>query len=1693
MADIEKITLDKYSSPQFDKSLLRSIQISEGHNYLDAPDNLDRITVQLFDEYSNSIISKTKHISEIEGIIYDAGFLKVDTFSILTRLFNKTSGRYTIKISGHRNYIYDDVAIPDPNVTMDPDSKDSGEVVPTINVHYTEVVPSYIGLSGLEIVELSKSRKEIRLKPAAQNEQSFSDFERFQKPGSIPLAGKYWINDDFNAVPGNPFYYSTDGKYDPLTATVLMMNADYDTHREERGFPFGKGNKDRWNGVSRRDSNGNHVKYMRETPAGRRLESVRDIWPIEIKLPKPGEDGGETVLISTNWMSHEYVGRQAEGEELPESVDTIIFKLAMPAPAGIGPGIKVQIRRPLFVPYTIPVEIDVPYILDELYEQLRGPNLRLDVNKNSSKSTSVKNETDLIGETSGIQSRIKKNIISGSSVIKTNSDYRSYKNFVHFSSAEERLKNFKYKLTRIEHYASKSSAVGTGFSGTDGSVTGSATLLANKLTYDNLHNDIISSFNPYEQYLYYTSHSTETIYGPDGAEIINPATWPKSLDTRTGIGYNLYSVTSSQATAWYASALVSASSWDQQNQSALRNVIPTHIKVDNSNDSYVLFFDMIGEHFDELYLQVKGLEESYTRDESVDVGLSKDLLFDVAKSFGWDLYPGHSTTELWEYALGTDSTGTYQASGSGTTHTYVVKESHSSEDIEKQTWKRIINNLPLLLKTRGTARGVRALLSSYGVPLTILNIDEYGGAPVTRTDDKRAIEKFCYALNLKGDSNVGLKTDHGILNQGTGDSTIDSLTTPGGAHLYRVPSMYEVRVDTAEQGTYAIARGQEHPGAGPRWEVRMEHSASASGWDTAASIAYGSASAYSKYGRFVFEISSSDGQPAISASTAYLPLFDNDWWNVSFGVSEYPYWSSVIPQELIPESQSFTIRCAKAAEHSQGRITHESSATVVGNSSSYSRAYGDVDHVFWGGKGTDPTPGVANFSGSMQEIRAWAEYLSDKAFHQHTLAPTSIVGDTVQMAYNDLLLRLPLGTDNKTYDHSTVFTITSSLPNINNRKWTYSGDGEGAYLTTGSADSFTYSPKSETYFVKVPHTAGPSKHSNKVRIEDNTLRNNQLARDQSFEVSSFDSNPLDSEDVSVVLSPADQIDTDIAMQFGGFDLDDYIGDPRDTYKAEYTSLRDTKNLYFKKYTGGNSVMQFVRYLRSFNKGLFKQIEDMIPARADAIVGIEIRPNLLERHKLNQPISASREMMHYTSSITIRSGSTIGGNVPSTMTDDGSSTYGTLTATIGIGAPPSRQTANSGSSDHYNLYEGSKYLRDVYGETTESAQLTTVLQSRVTARSQEAARIQIPTYNKHNKPEYVGKNWNGNSSTVATTGSGWSTVFEDNFTSFSAFGTKGFPAGNAWTQGDQSDQWRLGYTAGPTPTIVGDGLEIGNDSGNDMQWIQWNKPFPLQPNTLYRMSITFSQSANATIEDDVMFSGFSMFTDDLNDTTYPKGTLINISPSNGNVGNSSAGYFVASNMAISSSFGVPMGTDITVQKYAASHRLNVKYNAKNITTTNLYGINRHISQFGGTIIKGDYVGKHFTHFAPMFLVNYLSDDGISRITHMKVEALPGGYADVTPNYDSSPAQRRLLIDGTQVTSPDFNVGSTETIDGGPVAEYQLVNPNIVQVAPAPGQLGPSSVMLTSPGGNSTGTTSIKTTKGLTTNRTRNVQNKNINVR
>jgi hypothetical protein len=153
---------------------------------------------------------------------------------------------------------------------------------------------------------------------------------------------------------------------------------------------------------------------------------------------------------------------------------------------------------------------------------------------------------------------------------------------------------------------------------------------------------------------------------------------------------------------------------------------------------------MLGHHYDILYTYINHMSKTNKREENPKLGMPNELLYSVAKQFGWNLTDGNQYQDLWQYVLGTSETGT-PLTGSIS----VGDPSVPGRDMTYTVWRRIVNNLPLLLKSKGTKRSVQALLSCYGIPQSMISINEYGGP---RLDRAPVYEKlnFDYALDLIG-------------------------------------------------------------------------------------------------------------------------------------------------------------------------------------------------------------------------------------------------------------------------------------------------------------------------------------------------------------------------------------------------------------------------------------------------------------------------------------------------------------------------------------------------------------------------------------------------------------------------------------------------------------------------------------------------------------------------------------------------------------------------------------------------------------------------------------------------------------------------------------------------------------------------------------------------------------------------------
>jgi hypothetical protein len=396
---------------------------------------------------------------------------------------------------------------------------------------------------------------------------------------------------------------------------------------------------------------------------------------------------------------------------------------------------------------------------------LRSPNFNLDVVDDSVVPTGYYSYNDLFSyPVNNTNSQIFS--LYNEKGAEISIDHTDYSDFIHFSSAYERLVNFKYKLQLIEGYSSSLGQINTAASQSAGT-TGSNTYYKNQIE------GVVNNFDHYERFLYYESSSYA---------------WPKTNTTRPYI--NAVS-TAPLALNWYANQLATANGYDLSNGNLLINTIPSFLRDDPNNENYLTFIYMIGQHFDNLWIYGKAVTDKYDGDNRLDFGISKDLVGEALKNFGVKLYTSNNSIEdLFgsfigqAYQSGSEDIN-YYITGSLTGSNTPIQPS-SYDNYNKEVQKRIYHNLSHLVKTKGTERGLRALINCFGIPSDILKIKLYGGRNVNERPFYGDYEYYTSSLDK-------IRLDHtGSLITG---NTLSSYTS-----IYKRDPKYTDDLHTVEIG-----------------------------------------------------------------------------------------------------------------------------------------------------------------------------------------------------------------------------------------------------------------------------------------------------------------------------------------------------------------------------------------------------------------------------------------------------------------------------------------------------------------------------------------------------------------------------------------------------------------------------------------------------------------------------------------------------------------------------------------------------------------------------------------------------------------------------------------------------------------------------------------------------------------------------
>lgn len=417
--------------------------------------------------------------------------------------------------------------------------------------------------------------------------------------------------------------------------------------------------------------------------------------------------------------------------------DYVYFKLYEPLPIEIERNFKLWVVEEIKPPHIDSVSFKFDVASQSNIVTLAGPNWEANYDSfNTSTDVGLKNWNDLLSTSVQTSQQLVDSLFSGSlSGIDLNIDYTDFNNFIFYSSAQERVLNFKYKIELIEYYNQQLDKVNA--------IT-SSIAEQNKLDYEFNIQTIKSGFDKFEKFLYYESSSrifnnTVPIVDPVVTNLtgsyITP--YPKS---NSSYPYELLSATSSLAQNWFDTIIEYAKIYDEFNPNYLINAVPEYIRINDENSNLITFVQMLGHHYDIIYSYIRNMKRIRSRDEHPKFGVPDELLYSVAEQFGWKLADGNQYKDLWEYVLGVSETNSVESGSLSVKH-------ESAKDLTYHVWRRIINNMPLLLKSKGTSRSIKALLSCYGIPQSMISIHEYGGPRIDRVPVYEKLN-YDYALDL---------------------------------------------------------------------------------------------------------------------------------------------------------------------------------------------------------------------------------------------------------------------------------------------------------------------------------------------------------------------------------------------------------------------------------------------------------------------------------------------------------------------------------------------------------------------------------------------------------------------------------------------------------------------------------------------------------------------------------------------------------------------------------------------------------------------------------------------------------------------------------------------------------------------------------------------------------------------------------
>lgn len=884
--------------------------------------------------------------------------------------------------------------------------------------------------------------------------------------------------------------------------------------------------------------------------------------PIGDPLQQVGNFGRNRYYRILSWSIIAETGQ--DGDVLldqnfdPQLTESAIIRFENELPQFIEVGDELWIGEEMSRPYFDKFEI-FRAVEPTPTNELAPPDFTVDTGRDTTGESRFETLDDITEEGSTTEEFIEAAFGQGSADL--NVDYTDFDNFVHFSSAEERLKNFRFKLRQLESFIEELKD--------DGTAAG------RKETVRRQAESLIGSFDSYEAWLFRTKNVPEAYPKSDDGSLA-------SLDVTTKQGNFPEGLENPEG--WFPKILQQARRFDDQNLSALRKQVPEFVREDPDNQKFVLFVDLIGQWFDQNWIFIDQFEnfseitESAFRPDS----LSADLSRVVAESMGLETFNGFDAEEFFDRLFDSDKLEQV-FDGADISENEGIELDGSKLDLtrfqaQQQVWRRLLSNLVHQYKTRGTENSIRMLANIFGVPTGSLVVREYGGAVANNGDQQAEIIETTHNLSFFSSQNLAIPWNTGA----------PSLAPSGFGDLFesfdQFPKGIELRFRSEYQGGQPLQLFELQNVAEIRIDpVGVEESDEAT---------------------IKAELRLADGN-RIEVETDPLPIFNGRWTNLLFQLREGEPFIDLFIQQRSPTGEIVGVRGASFQIGLQTASNFLSASNVrIG-----------------GALGASQFGQGVSFIGDLDQVNLWRKELSEKRFDIHTLAPTKEAVDNSVLAEADnafdetedflrrqLLFRLDFPTSQNLAEDALIENESEAFG--------------GAATATGFADEdekpWQFNRYERTSLFPSVQVGATSFFTNKIRIEQNSL-DSPLQPDESVEDRPQELITKDSNKLGIFFSPYTSANRDILSELGIRNINGLLGNPRDQIDGRYDSINAVNRMYWDKYDRPVNKQQYIRYIDEFYDAFFEHIRDSVPARAVLIDGIVIEPTILERDRQPLPI------------------------------------------------------------------------------------------------------------------------------------------------------------------------------------------------------------------------------------------------------------------------------------------------------------------------------------------------------------------------------------------------------------------------------------------------------------------------------------------